>query len=324
MLKDLFVDSRQRTDDDVLMRDFINHTNKLLQDITLIEERQGQRAYPGKGLVSEGKALLRPIPHIQDTMEFFDTVHKKRDDFLDFAEDYEPLKAFFEGGQKAIFDDALDNMKIFEESKNFITDDAVAEYADKILAILKNPAPYREIPTLPDLLAKFRDAYMAVLEPMEEPVAAAIEDAKTRVYDALEGKPYAEALRSTAHRQFTDLQEKMKTCNNVSVLRNIELEADSIKTRLLNDIRQRDEALARQQAEEAAKAAAAAGASDEQTAPPAPAPKVKKQKTLSIKAVNHTSSWQVESEQELDNYLARLRQQIIKELAEDTVVHIEF
>lgn len=321
VLKDLFVDSRQRTDDDILMRDFIQHTQKLLDDIAKIEYQQGERAYPGKSLVSEGKALLRPVTHIQDTLDFFEIIHKKRDDFLDFAEDYEPLKAFFEGGQKTIFDDALRQMKIYEESKNFITDDQVAQCADGINAILKNPKPYREIPSLPDLLAKFREAYMAVLEPMEEPVNTAIEDAKTRVFDALEGKPYAEALRSTAHKQFSDLQEKMKTCHNVSVLRNIELEADSIKTRLLNDIHQRDEALARQHAEEAAKTA---GEGTEETTPPMPAPKVKKQKTVSIKAVNHTSSWQVESEQELDAYLARLRQQIVKELAEDTIVHIEF
>lgn len=37
-----------------------------------------------------------------------------------------------------------------------------------------------------------------------------------------------------------------------------------------------------------------------------------------------TISWKIETEQDIDKYLAQLKARILKELAEDTVVNIEF
>ena len=49
----------------------------------------------------------------------------KKDDFLDFAEDYEPVKKFFAGEQKGIFDKALKLMKIYDDSKTFIVNSEI-------------------------------------------------------------------------------------------------------------------------------------------------------------------------------------------------------
>ena len=78
--------------------------------------------------------------------------------------------------------------------------------------------------------------------------------------------------------------------------------------------------LAREQAE---REKAEAGPADE-AAPPAPAPKIKKRKNISIQTVNVSSSWQVETPQDVDKYLDALRDKILRELDEDTVVNIEF
>lgn len=53
-------------------------------------------------------------------------------------------------------------------------------------------------------------------------------------------------------------------------------------------------------------------------------PKIKKHKNISIKTVNVANSWQIESVQDVDKYMAALRAQIIKELDDDTIINIEF
>jgi hypothetical protein len=170
--------------------------------------------------------------------------------------------------------------------------------------------PYSDIPKLPDLLSQFRDAYMAVLTQMEAPILKAIEDAKDRVFEVLNSKPYKDELKERYFKLFRELHEKATTCNNVATLQNVKIEADALKVRLLNEMAKKDEKIA------------------EDTPPygndggdPKP---VKKQKSISIKNVSLTSSWQIESAQDLDKYISELREQIIKELDHDTIINIEF
>ncbi len=51
---------------------------------------------------------------------------------------------------------------------------------------------------------------------------------------------------------------------------------------------------------------------------------IKKKKSISIKSVSLTSSWQIEKAEDLDEYIRDLREQILKELEQDTIINIEF
>ena len=53
-------------------------------------------------------------------------------------------------------------------------------------------------------------------------------------------------------------------------------------------------------------------------------PKVKKCKAVSIKSINTSSSWQLESAADVDKYLADLKNKLMNTLEEDTIITIEF
>jgi hypothetical protein len=318
--KELFGVSTLNDDDDAMMQDFQRYSKNLLNDLEKIEIMQQRAQLPGKKVVAAGKSLLRNMLQIQSPIEFFDKIHNDRDDYLDFAEDYEPVKAFFGGEQKAIFERALDLIDIYNDSKTFIVDEQVEELVSGIKAILVKDAPYADIPKLPDLLDKFRSAYMAVLESMAGPVRAAVDDAKKRINEALEGKPYEDDMGDRSYKLFDEIYKKLDTCNNVATLQNIKVEADALKVRLLNEIDARD----RQLAVEAAAKQKAEAAPDAKTPPQAPAPKIKKRKNISIQTINVSSSWQIETPQDVDKYVNELRKKILSELSDDTVINIEF
>jgi hypothetical protein len=323
VMKELFGVSTVNDDDDSMMKSFQIYCQNIVNELEKYEIMQKSVALPGKSVVAKGKATLRAIAQIQSPMEFFTKVHSDREDYLDFAEDYEPVKSFFSGEQKTIFEKALSLMVIYDDSKTFIVNDKVEKVVAEIKVILTKDSPYGDIPKLPEMIEQFRDAYVEVLNAMEGPVLASIDDAKKRVFDTLAHKGYKEAFSERFNKLFIEIYEKAKSCNNVATLQNIKVEADALKVRLLNELSKKDEEIAKALAAKVAEEIAKYSGSGEQPLQPLQ-PKVKKQKNISIKMVNVANSWQIESERELDQYMAALKAQILKELDDETIIHIEF
>lgn len=321
VMKELFGTSGINDDDDEIMRSFQRYSKHILNDIEKYEIMQQRDLLPGRKIVIIGKGLLRAVCQIQSPIEFFKKVSADRDDFLDFAEDYEPVKAFFEGEQKKIFEKALKLIRIYNESKTFIVDEDVENAVDKINVILKKDAPYSDIPKLPELIERYSNAYMKVLDSMEAPVLAAVEDAQNRVFEVLDKKEYKEEYSVRFLKLFKELKDKVESCNNVAKLQNVKVEADTLKVRLLNVIAHRDAEIACKRAEKA-RAEQQAGEADEPVKPSQTT--FKKHKNISIKTVNVSNSWQVETAEDVDKYLAELRERLLKQLDEDTIINIEF
>ena len=125
IMKELFGTSSVNDDDDSIMRSFQTYSQKMLNDLEKLEIIYQSNPFPGKEVVATGKNLLREVVQIESPMEFFHNLAGKQNDYLDFAEDYEPVKAFFDGEQKTIFKKAIGLISIYDDSKTFIVDEIV-------------------------------------------------------------------------------------------------------------------------------------------------------------------------------------------------------
>ncbi|AGL00730.1 BREX system P-loop protein BrxC [Desulfoscipio gibsoniae] len=321
VMKELFGVSSIHDDDDSMMRSFQSYSQTMLNELEKFEIMYNSQNLPGKKTVATGKGLLRGVIQILSPVEFFQKINHDKDDYLDFAEDYEPVKSFFAGEQKTIFERALRLMKIYDESKTFIVDEKVEEYVAAVKAILHKDAPYSDIPKLPELLDNFNEAYAGVLESMVAPIIAAIDDAKARVFELLNTKTYKAEFRERFIKLFDELHDKATHCNNVATLQNIKVEADALKVRLLNEMDKKDELLAAQSVKDVR---VKYGQNGGKIVVPQPKPKMKKKKNISIKTISVSSSWRIETAEDVEKYMAALKERILKELEEDTIVNIEF
>lgn len=309
-------------EDDAIMRSFQEHSRSMINELNILHAKyENEHRLPGAAVVQTGKKLLQGVLQLQSPAEFFKKIQGDLDDYFEFAEDYEPVKAFFGGAQKEKFDEALRLMKIYEESKSFIADVDVETCVADIQAILQNPTPYTLIPQLPELLEKFKSAYMAVLDKLEEPVNDAVEVARKRVLEELEERSYKAKLVDRFVKAFDDLQDKARRCDNVATMHNIPLEADALKIKLLNEITAKDDEIRKNQIAEMKK--------NYTTGSPQPdlpqsQSASKPKKNISIRSINPASSWQIENAADVDKYLVVLKQRILKELEEDTIINIEF
>ena len=174
-------------------------------------------------------------------------------------------------------------------------------------------------------------AYSKILEREEKPVLDAIDQAKNRVLEVLDTKEYAAEKRAKYYEQFREIREGAERCNNVSSLRSFADKADALKIRLMNEMDALDRQIAyekalkaKQEAEEAARKAKKEGKEIEIVTPVPDPVKIKKTKNVTIKNMTNTSFWRLESEQDIDQYLAALRKALVEELQGTDIVNVEF
>ncbi len=305
IMKKLFSITSSAENEDDLMKSFLGYANGMKQDLEKMEIRyQTEPKYPGKQVISDGKKLLNNVLILNYSSAFYKKILEDQDDYRDFAKDYEPLKSFFEGSQKTLFDKSLKYMAIYDDSKTFIVDKKLEDVVREIKEILRMEQPFGQIFRLPDLNSKFENLYHDKLEDTAKPIYAAIMEARTRVMDEVRGKMCESALKPSFTYKFDELQKKAESCNNIANLQSINVEVDTLKTRCLQEI------------------------ADFNPGPgpgPGPGPQPEKtKKVYSMKSINSSVSWQLETVEDVDKHIQELRSKLISKLEENTVVYIEF
>ena len=328
VMKEVFQTTTSAEDEDNIMKNFQRYAQNTIYEMERLEVYYKEHRYPGKKVLETGKNLMLAVVQIQSAMDFFTTISKKRDDFYDFAEDYEPIKAFFAGEQLTIFTRALDMLAIYDDSKTYIVNAELEDIVAQMRSIVGQEKPYANIPKLPELREKFMSCYVKILQQESAPVLDSIDQARSRVLEVLSTKEYNDQKRSTYFAQFQEIRDGAEHCNNVSSLRSYADKADALKLRLLNEMDALDNKLAQQRAAEEARRKAeeakqSGTSTDEVEIAPAPV-KIRKTKNVSIKMMTGTSSWRLESKADIDKYIAVLRETLEAQLDEDTIVNVEF
>ena len=335
VLKELFHTSSPSDDEDATMNFFISFANKFITELRVMKKDYDKAKYPGLKVMEEGIRIMSDIVQIQSPVEFFQTVSKKQDDLLDFAEDYEPVKAFFAGEQKGIFDKALLYLEKYDDSKTYIVDAELENVVDAVRTIIRKEKPYADIPKLPELLKQFTDVYTKVLDEQLAPVLDSVSESQKRVFEVLSTKEYKESKLNSYNKMFFEIESGAKACTNVSTLRGYSDRAEALKIRLLNEMDKMDREIALKKAAEVRKKleyeAKKAGQYDTRSIEQQ-VNKVAEEngyqcrqvKNIAFKKMTRTLSWRIESVEDLDRYLAELRMNLISELDAKTIVNIEF
>ena len=324
VMKELFKASCASDDDDALMKTFMTYAESFKGKLEQLEiHYQNQALYPGKQTIAAGKTLMQKVLGIKYSTEFFQTVDARRNDFFELADDYEPVKNFFGSDQRGIFDKSLMLMRIYDDSKTFVVDGEMEKIVAQIKDILKMRAPYKEIFKLPELNKQFTDRYDAILDRLLVPAKEAIEEARKRVFDEIDAQDCKQMFGQRAIDRFSELTDKAERCNNVAALQNIKIEADALKVRFLNAIA--DFVVKRDTPKEPPVVPVTPGNNgDAPVVTPPPQPPKKRRKTVSIKSVSASTTWQLETEADVDKYIAALQAKLKGMLEDNTIINIEF
>lgn len=304
-------------DEDAIMKQFMTRAQEQLDAInSILVEYRVQPKLPCKDVMDTAKEDLESILKIKGTAEFYKAVGKAKDDFLEDADDTESVFEFFKGEQKKIFENALDKVAIFESSKTFVSDKEIMEIVAKIEAIVGNKNPFGQIQNLPELIKKFIDKYGALLEKEASQMAPIVDADYKKVMAVLDTKRFADALKTKFANAFAELKKKLETSHEISAVKNIRLESDTLKLRCLDEIEEYERTH-----QPVPVTPPTAGGTDPVKPPVAPPvqPK-KKRKNVSISNVAGARTYSIENEQDIDNFLAEMKKKLMSELETDTII----
>lgn len=319
VIKDYFGFSVSSDDDDMIMRTFKKKAQDKLELFSeiMIEYRVNPKL-PCKSLMEQAKKNLEELLTIKEPAEFFKTVGKKRDDLLDDADDTAPVLDFFNGDQKKIFEKAQEQIQMFENSKIYVREQEIIDNVAWMEAIVTAKNPFRQIQKLPDMSMRFVQQYGELLEKEAEEMRPIVEDDQRKVLHILDEKGFVSVFRDRFSSAFEELKEKLDTSNEIATVKNIRLESDTLKLRCLDEITEYEEAHRPKVNPEPSVNPVTPPTSEDHVSPVQPKPK--KRKNVSISNVAGARTYSIENEQDIDNFLAEMKEKLLNELDENTII----
>lgn len=314
--KEVFKTTIISEDTDTIAMQFNKGASELIRELESISQQYSKGQFPGESSIKEGINLLQKTTYMDKPMDIFKFVRTNEDGYLDFKEDFLPVKSFFEGEQKFIWEKTLYYIDIFEESRSYVINEEIEEKIHRMKTIAKMSNPYDNIRELPALNDSFLNIYNGILDKELEPVKLEIEEAENRVTEVLEESGLKEIFSIKFKDAFINLMKKAESCNNVAQVNGFRIEADKLKLRFLNEITVMQEKIVKEQEKQR---------EIEGTEPVKINIKMtKKRRNLSIKDLNPSNSWQIETKEDLEKYLQNLKIRLEKEIEENTILNIEF
>ena len=312
-------------DQDSLMRDYRNYavTKKTAIENVLRDDYGVNSRLPGKKVLEKALRLIDETLKISDPMSFYKRASELCDDFIEVGLDIGELNSFLGGVQKDKFIHAVKVLAIFENSKNFISDQEIIDYASRVSSILHMEKPYAFIPKLEEYDGKLWQAIATLLHDDKERVEKEIyADWKTAKASVPSDRPYIQRVLGKIDPKFNDLIEKLRFVNDLAILNGIPSESNALLQNCFRIIQAEEDAYQAEIERKNKESAEQNGGNNQATAQPVQPVKVIKNKPISFRTITGNKTYSISSEDDIDRVLDELRQALKAQLEEDTIIKL--
>lgn len=149
----------------------------------LLTKEYSREGYPGRNVVENGVKLCGDLlAQKSDNIALLKKAVDMQDDFLDHTDDMSEVNTFFRV-QRDIFDNAKKQAALVgEEKEYFRTEDDALAAVSAIKEIITLPKPYKRISELPELIQRVQDSYNKLLAEKREEINAEIQSAMGEIH----------------------------------------------------------------------------------------------------------------------------------------------
>ena len=312
---ELFGKSIDSEDTDKMVKDFKELTRAKLTEIEDLERNYKNKNYPGKDVLENGERLLKRILVLKDTREIFDEILGHEDDYCDYVEYVEPIDKFFAGEQKNIWDESVKLYEKYTVSKNYFSDEEIEQIVREINKILNDKKPYNKIKDLNELNKKFTENYNQILSERRNPILDKIKETKEITLDRLytENEELKEKFTKKVEESFSEILRNAEKSENIREIETFDKEASNLKSKLLDEFEKQEEEIR-----------ASLKTDDAVEESPVIPIRIKKPKVIGIAKINKDRVWKIQSKEDIESYLEKLRKKLEKELEDSEIVEVEF
>lgn len=200
--------------DDVVLFAIDKFTEQKKSLSELLANEYSTKNYPDKSLVEEGINLTDELlSKKNDALLLLKKMNEMVDDFLDFGDDFQRVKAFFKN-QRIIFDKAAEKLLEMEQEKEYLQNEPQAmKILSDIRGILTSRNPYKRISELPDYIHDIDRLYNELLAEKRGEVLSDIQAAMAEIHQTASPKQ-----SDVVSRADSALTAKRDIANNTSTM----------------------------------------------------------------------------------------------------------
>jgi hypothetical protein len=317
--KDLF--SRlPREDEDGLVEDWRAELNKWSQDLNSFVTLASQKHYPGKTTIDALLARISKQQSIRDAFEYVEALNRDKDDWLDAGDDKADVTAFYKQ-QLPTWRKMLDALQVFDANREALVKDAKAQSALKDLDALRdNVSPYSQISRIEPLVATVQSVNDALAGEKREKALLSIDSKIDEIQKALNQAQAAPELSNKVLQPLQTLKAKVAGLSDIPQILYLQGQAGDRLDEAMDQIGVAVAAAAKQVAKPTGTSVptkpltTTTGAGTSTVAASEPlavalgsAPKA----SQTVNAANLSPSSYLETEEEVNAYLERLRAKLM-------------
>ncbi len=282
--------------------------------------------YPGTDDIAEIQGVLNKLLANQDSYAFLEAVKAQGSDLLDVGERYQRLETFYT--QQRPQWDALRSAyrNEFEPNYLFLARDAEAAGAlVTVRTILNDPKPYGRIKESAALIATLRAVNDVVIAGRRAEALGKVDPQIDTIKQDLAGIGVEADFSNQCLKPIQDIRKRIETETRSGQLTNLVAEADDA-AEIAHSLIERAVEVAKKAAVNAEPENEGSKVKEASAKPPTPAPKVKAPENFKprrqITARSVASKPYLETEQDVEEYLAALREQLEEAIASNARIEI--
>jgi hypothetical protein len=305
-----------REEEDALVADTRESLSHWQNELKRYSHTASTRYYPGKTVIDQAIATIGKQLAIRDSYEFIETLLTGKNDWLDLADDIHDVLSFYKT-QLPTWQRMLEAMAAFADNHEALQQDAdAAEAIKQINAIRDNTAPYGQINRIDPLLITVETVNERLAGKEREIALLAIEQKLAEVESDLNKVNADAALRNKALYPLQQLKANIAGVVSIPKIRYLAEQADLHLDSAMDAI-----AASQKQTPTGGNEPVSGKQGTETSAKPVVTPQQKPIKVIRVQSLS-TKSY-LETEAEVDAYLAKLRQELLTALKEGKRARIQ-
>ena len=300
-----------REEEDNLVTDTRDSFTAWQTELKNVSHAAAGKYHPGKMVIEQAIIRIGKQLAIRDSYEFIETFLTNKDDWLDLSDDIHDVISFYKT-QITLWQRMLEAMSAFNDNQEALQQDSNAANALKQLTVIReNPAPYSQINSIEPLLNTVETINQQLAATEREIALLAIAQKLTEIETALNQVHANDDLRNKALRPLQQLKISIAALSSIPQIRYLAERAGTHLDAAMDSI-----AAAQKQPEPGIKEPSAGN--------PATQTPVTLQKPVKvIRAQELSSKTYLETEDEVDAYLTKLRKALLTALQEGKKARIQ-
>lgn len=311
VLKGVFNITPESDREDYLMDTFNQESSKYVNKLNhILDLCKKDPRLPGVSEINAAKKLFSDASLCDLQSEFFKYLNEHKDDLLDAEDDMRQVRGFYEGMQYEYFMKALGVLDSVNLNSTYLSDKPeFKRITDSISEIVGSENPYLSVNELKDRTDEYYQLFNAELGDKRKDSLKYVDDAESECSSYAAEKGVSAEFAEIIVRDFAGLREKINSSEDFGSIIN----AGSTESSLIaNKIHEKIDSHLREKE--------SAGNVDEGNG--AVSKSSPKTKHVALRDLQSGLKTRLESEDDVDDYLAGLKKKIMKNLEDDTILII--